>query len=631
MIKLITGLLLFSSIASATLNDVEKAQIWPKNLHANGGFESGKGMWTASAGTFSIATNGTNLLTGKASGNWDAAAATNTLGPSSSQAYTIPKGLYGRNGVVACKFMVPSGTATHTLEAYDGSTVLGSVTITSSTTPTYSYANFIFPSSGTIGLRIQAQADEPNIAIDDCFLGDAAEINLTNISQAKFIGSAYFATTASCAGWARTNTALGSFSTDSDCPGPTVEFNPGPGVIQTTDTDSPKVTLNNLPPGFLQVIVTGIGVNTGGIPILALNDGTTTAAARGGFNQAGSANDQFSVNATFQYTSAGNRTIELYGSASANAIQIHNDANNKQLHFSFYWWPLTIESAVNAASLPASWNGYHDNTCVFTRTNTVFGNLAADATCVFTERQNRNFGTVSSYLSGSDKLPGIVFTPGRPGRYFVCASPIIVATGNQQNFQLSEVVSGTVLATNFVQISTSQWVQPTLCGIFNAATITAHTVRLESKANSGSSNIGVSTGVNSIEWSITALDQAMPAPVLVNSVVSPVSGVMKIFSLNYTGGNPPTINRNDGSVFSYTSRAAAGAYLWAIAAGTCSTVPNCTISCRPGTAASLCFTQLDTTGAAHVARTSTAIQTFGGQASSGSDSHSGDLTCVCQP
>ena len=169
MIKFLLALA-FSLTASASLNDVDKAYLVHKNIMDNGGFENGAARWAESAGAEAIVTSGSNLLTGKASATWDAAATSDTY---SYNAITIPNGLYGRNGIGYCSVLTPSGTSTHKLQVYDGSSVLAEADVTSNTVPSKVSANFIFPSSGTVTIRLEAQANEPLIAIDDCYLGAA--------------------------------------------------------------------------------------------------------------------------------------------------------------------------------------------------------------------------------------------------------------------------------------------------------------------------------------------------------------------------------------------------------------------------------------------------------------------------
>lgn len=625
MMKLILALL-FSMPATATLNDVDFAYIRAKNILKNPGFENGKQSWTASGGAFSIASSGSDLLTGKVSVTWNATASTQTL---TSAAITIPNGLKGVNGLAACKIMVASGTAVHTLEAYDGSSVLGAVTVTSSTTPTYTYSNFIFPSSGTIRLRLQSQADEPSITVDDCFLGSASETNISQISQAQFIGSAYFAPTASCTGWTRTNTAIGAYATDAECPAPTVEHNPGPGIIQTTDADLPQITVTNLPPGRYHVVASTISRRAGGnTHTLAVYDGTSYSGHVSGFGSSGESNN-YVMNANFVYTTTQSSiTFAIHGSSDASSTTIHNDAGNTRTTFSIYRYQLSTEQVYTPATSAVSWSGYHDNTCSWARTNTAYGDPTADATCVLTEGYNRNFGTVTT---AGAALPGVIFTAPRVGRYFACANiKAVVATNNTAgDYALlsgsATIAEGQIIGTTNAAANSAV----PLCGIFSSTTYgESITLKVQSKAASGATTIaGVSTTSRSaIEWSIIGIDQQMPAPILVNSVVSPSSGVLKVMSALIQNANgTSSITRQDGSWISSVTDNTTGDVTVNIRAGTCSTIPSCVCSASIGAEAIYCI--LDTTTA-----TSTTAARFKTYSSAPALANKDfNVICTCQP
>lgn len=571
-------LAIFSSVASATLNSVDKAQMFEDNILFNPGFENGKQGWTTSyggSGAFSIATSGSNLLTGGGSAYWDATASTQTF---LNAGVAIPNGLKGRNGVMACKLMVPSGTATHTMEAYDGSTVLGSVTITSSATPVYQYNNFIFPSSGSVYIRFQAQADEPMIVIDDCFMGDASEVNLANVSQSNFIGSAYFASTASC-NFSRSNTSLGAM-TDTDCPGPTVDQNPGPGVIQTTDADLPRVTLNNLPPGRYRVSFEGnAGASGSTVMAFAINDGTNTRGRSAGFSTSGG-NSGFFVEAVFEYTTAGNRSFELYASTTAATAVVYNDNTsgaNYQTWFHIYRYPTSTEQAYKPDSSPASWAGYHGTTCAFARTNTAYGAFTADGTCTLTEQYNRNFGTVTT---AGASLPGVIFTPPRIGRYLVCAVFQAQGAANDQIIGVRMTDGANVLASQLAKMpaSASGQIHPmTLCSIYNASTVSSSTtISLEGKATSSSVTVTGNATDFAVAWTITGLDQPLPAPIIINSVTNSSSGVTRIEAAKLNCDAGSAITSQHGSWVSSIGNISTGACAVTLASSTFSSTPYCT-------------------------------------------------------
>jgi len=168
-------------LSSAALTDFDRQEIAFKNWLApyNSGFESGKAKWTASGGTFTAVTSGSNLLVGKGSATWDGSSASQTL---TSQTITIEKGYYGQNCEAGIVAQVPSGTATHTVQAYDGTNILVSATIISSTTPRLNTVNFPCPQSGTVALRLVTVAsDEPLIAVDDAYLGLARNVGSTQL------------------------------------------------------------------------------------------------------------------------------------------------------------------------------------------------------------------------------------------------------------------------------------------------------------------------------------------------------------------------------------------------------------------------------------------------------------------
>lgn len=206
MKSLILSILLASSTALAALTDVDRAEFAAKSILKDSGFETGKAAWVASGGTFSIVTSGTNLLEGKSSATWDSSAAAQTL---TSTAVAIPKGLYAQNGEAICYIQTPSGTATHLLEVYDGTNVLGSITVTSSTTPSKAAVNFPFPLSGNIQLRLKSvNANEPLIAIDGCYLGKSSVFN-------NMISSQWISAGTMTIGGSTTAPVKGTTSTDS--------------------------------------------------------------------------------------------------------------------------------------------------------------------------------------------------------------------------------------------------------------------------------------------------------------------------------------------------------------------------------------------------------------------------------
>ena len=177
--------LLIPSFLFGAFSEQDRQDLFGRTIISNGGFENGKGSgsgkWTASGGTFAIATSGSNKLIGNASATWDSNGASQTLSLAST---VIPNGLAGTSGIAFCTILTPSGSATHTLDVTDGSTTLASATITSFAVPTETFLNFSFPTSGSVVLRLSSVAsDEPSITIDGCFLGKNVAVKGAAISD----------------------------------------------------------------------------------------------------------------------------------------------------------------------------------------------------------------------------------------------------------------------------------------------------------------------------------------------------------------------------------------------------------------------------------------------------------------
>lgn len=126
---------------------------------------------------------------------------------------------------------------------------------------------------------------------------------LTTISQ--FIGSAYIINGSA---WSTSTSVLAPF-TPGPSVSPVVEFNPGPGIIQTTASTQPKFTVNNLAAGTYRVMISAVLGTSGANSTLVIWDGTTYSGYVG--------NDVTNNRTTiligyFTYSNTGNRTFEVY-------------------------------------------------------------------------------------------------------------------------------------------------------------------------------------------------------------------------------------------------------------------------------------------------------------------------------
>jgi len=209
----------------------------------NGGFETSTTDWTASGGTLSTSTTAADIFSGKVGGTWDSSSAAQTL----TYAPKAINGLAGTNGEATCFIRVPSGTATHTMGIWDGTTLSSTKTIANpsgATTYFPTTINFIFGASGTsAGIRFTSvNANEPLIDIDKCYLG--APTNLQSVSQSVILGEN---TITGCnATYQRSNTSFGDFT---NSPTGCTSVTSG----QATWSSGPTITVPNYGAGVYEI------------------------------------------------------------------------------------------------------------------------------------------------------------------------------------------------------------------------------------------------------------------------------------------------------------------------------------------------------------------------------------------
>ena len=466
----------------------------------NGGFENGLSRWSASAGTFSLVSSGSNLLTGRNSATWDAAASTNTL---SYNAVTIPNGLYSSNGVAECRIQTPSGTATHTLQVYDGSNVIASVDIVSSTSPLLNRVNFVFPTSGTVTIRLLANADEPTIAIDDCYLGDAA--NLTEV-QPQDIFSATIA-------------------------------NDGSVSLESADWINGDCT--NADPR-----------------VCTFNSGIFTAAPN-------------CVTDGEDVTAVSSSSVSIDQNSVITRVHCQKSSADQ---------PIT---SLKPDQIANSWSGYHANDCSFVLSGTSYSDFTADSTCTFTERTNLNFGTVTSALDGSsNKLPGLVFTPKRAGRYYICVNPSVSSASNVISAMRLYDGTNTLMETDIRMQSNNAGpaMRQILCGILVADDTSEVTIKLQGKIGASTFTTSASESASTIEWSIFKISETLPSPLIKQSYITTTEDVWVTINAQVRTDSSGSIVRQSGDEFSIAARTGTGDVTLGIASGTFSDTPYCYVT-----------------------------------------------------
>lgn len=323
------------------------------NFEDSAAFSTG---WTASGGTFATAV-GTNILFDTKSATWDSNAAGQTL---SYAAQTIPEGYKGQTCEVNGFFKVPSGTATHLLQVYDGTNVIASTPVLnppSATTVAFTRALFPCPASGTMQWRtLSVASNEPLIVPDNVYLG--LSTNLISIQQPTYVGSLR---TTGCSGvWSNSTTVFSSFSTITGC------TYTASGDVLAPSTMIPGFRIQNAGAGRYLIFARGaFGKNvstTNADAIFRFNDGATAFSeqiAIGAGSSSGQYNFTGNLNGAISYSTApGTVSIQLQGKVSTNTSSTSAYVSDSQtsngtgaidgLYFDVYFFPTSAQTAIQS-------------------------------------------------------------------------------------------------------------------------------------------------------------------------------------------------------------------------------------------------------------------------------------------
>lgn len=551
-----------------------------KNLLANPSFESTTAStgWTV-AGTVTpsgvtTAIDGVQALSMSLS---------STNGTILTQNYTIPAGataaLLGAQMEVEAYVRVT--TANIQVCAMVDSTERSCTTVPITSANNYMPIRIFFEGAGapstTMGIKIKSTtSDSSTVVVDAMYLGLVKDLG--GSSQATYYGGMTQTGIANCS-WGGGGASLTAFvnvsTSDSDCTNPWVTA----GGITAVASTNHQAQANNMPAGEYQVFLTGIfSSDAANTCLWRLTDGTNSWQPQGisGPGNTGFQGLFFHVT----YASPGSRTFTLQTAKNtAGTCFWNNDrANAEGSAWKFFRFPTQQQTVVDATQASNIWSGFHDSTCSWARTNAAYGDPTADATCNFTQRQNVNFGTVTSALSGSDKLPGIVFTPTLSGYFQVCGNaygaPNVTALAATLGVQMidnsaaqqSESVESGLVASNY-QVFPN-------CGIFSVSAGTPYTVKLQTKASAGQVTLG-GNGGSAIEWTVLNVSSMFPNPLLVGSLNTPYQGVTvdAVAKLNCDSGS--AITSQLGSWVSSIGNVSAGACTVTLASGTFSQTPYC--------------------------------------------------------
>lgn len=584
------------------------------NYIQNYGWEGVSTSWTASGGSYARTTTAADIGTGVGAGQWDSNASSQTL---TSTAVALTAGAYGRNGVVSCAIETPSGTATHLLQAWDGTNVLASQTITSSTNFSRTNVNFVFPSSGSISARIvSVNSNEPSINIDDCYLGLAEGFNVSQVSQASFYGALNSAPVTNCA-WTRTGAgsdSFANFSADTDCSTPTVA-----GFASAPATKIPGITFTTLPPGEYQVVVSMTGFKSGSVDNsigFRISDGTNTTSAQESYPNTNQLSAPFTLMGRFSYTTAqSNITFQVQGvtGSTSNSVVIPNDAAGKGFTINVYRFPTSSETAIAANQsgwyVAATMEGANvslGTADVTSYTEMTNGSLtltkATGSAAVGIACASGTASVVDQTACSSNESIGITFNVPAAGAYNVCSSfshfysSASATAAADVWFQLSETSasSSTIVQNGLDKGGTLSFLDSTItqnrttplrvCSVFNFSSAGQKTVRLmyeQDASGTPTTNVvaadGSATyGQRNVAFTVTPVNTLMQSPILVGSVTSNSTGAERVERANVNCDATPTTNTESGDWVSSVTQTVSGDCTVNFTSGMFSGTPTCT-------------------------------------------------------
>ncbi len=403
------------------------------NILENGDFEVGSPPteWTASAGVFIAETVAQGF--DAQSGSWDAAAGSDTL---DSDFQAVPLGLENRKCNATMEYIYDTGsTGDYKLQVIANSAgLLVEKDLAENTDWEKEAVQFDCPASDSIKVRIISTLDGGIILLDQVTLGQS---DFVDISQTLLVAHANYAPTASCA-WARSNTALGDFTADTDCPAITVNFSTF--AVSTGDNDLPDIDFADLPAGTYMVRVETVlqGAITAAELAIRLSDGTINGSLCS-LTQDTTTNNEvhnLSCSHVFTYAASGPRNFKMQGSATSGAVSIINDVGGNgrgTLKFTVWKTPESRAQAITLETSGGEFRARHNNNCLWSDSNAAYDTPTGDATCDFAVE--KTLGGILSVASVSDgnNQPGIVLTVNRAMTVNVCVQGGTNKTGSDGN------------------------------------------------------------------------------------------------------------------------------------------------------------------------------------------------------
>jgi hypothetical protein len=356
-----------------------------RNFVKNPGAEMNVNYLTVSSAIVTRST--TTPLQGKAHFSIDATATAQTV---KFDTWTLDNLLKGQ--LCEAKFVFTGDASLYKAYVEQGSTkVTSDLALTNETNSSPVSINFSCGDlSSNSHLVIESTGNGAAISVDEVYLGKAT--NSGQVSQAIFYGGMTLpGGEAGCTFSENGSSGLTNFAdlgTGSGCSAWTVS-----GAATAQATNDHRIVFNNMPAGdYLFQISGSPEVNTSGLCSWRISDGTNVSE---GFLSAASTYAFLSFR--MSYTSAGNRTFKIQAADNqASGCAWSAATSYPKIGWSVYKFPSSSQQVLTQNTTPAYWQGYHDSTCAWTRTNTAYGAFTADASCAVVQQQASNISCVAT-------------------------------------------------------------------------------------------------------------------------------------------------------------------------------------------------------------------------------------------
>jgi hypothetical protein len=473
-----------------------------------------------------------------------------------------------------------------------------------------------YPCNGVTSVGFRTTASASQLTVDELYFGVAR--NIGTVAQATFVGGMEQEGATGCLYSQNTSTSYSDFvslGTSTGCNAWTVTSN-GPGVISAIGNNDHRLVYTNMPPGNYRFVLTGSFVassSTSAYCGWALFDGTTRYQPQyNGINSIGSPATP-SLSFDVSYTTAGTRTFTIQASDNTPTSNCYWDntlaSGAIRASWKIYRFPTREEQVLRpdqvAWRVDANIGGANPdlglgNVSNYTEitngsldlvNNSGPGVIPAQIPCSGTNPPtgltcsagNESIGVSFNLPAAGDVLACVSFShaAGAPSGSDINAAFQLVETPNNAQTILQEgkvrVQSGSgTLGSNIMRALR-------VCGNFSFTSAGQKTIRLMyEQLASGSPTSSViaidrssSVGQRDMHWEVYPLNTYQPAPLLIGSVISGSSGILRVeyASISSTG----VVSGESSDLFSGNcSVSDTSLYTCTLVPGVFSSAPICT-------------------------------------------------------